>query len=1218
MVSGIQDDSPIAFYRLNETGGATTAAALGNPAMNATYVGSPTQGVTGSSPMDPTTDTAVTFSGTGQAVRLDNLSGFGSSLSKFTVELVFKTTSTAQGVLFGSTNVGTTTAFQIQMNTAAGGTPAAGWTRFVLRAEDGNYYNAAFNNAAVYSGQYVHVVVAYRQASGLQAYVNGSPQAITVGLNTITTTSSFVAFTYPPYLAAVNDRGTVTDYADATIDAAAFYTAVVPPAAVLSHFRAGASRLAEAALYDNPLAYYRLAETGTTTANEIASPGLSGTYVGSPTLGVSSASALDALGDYAATFNGTSQALRLDHLASLGSALPTFGLELVLKTTSSGQGVLVGAANTGFTTALSLQLNTNAAGNPSAGATRFFLRADDGTSYAAAFTNAALYSGKYVHLVINYTRGTGTSGLTVYVNGVAQTLSYSVTTITGASTFSNFAFVPYVAANNNRGTIANYAAATVDEVAFYSSPLPAAAVIAHYEALAQPAFPTETLTGTLTSPAVGPQPSFGIGGPDAVLVRNWHFGANGTIQNQSQMNAEFQYHDQFNTYNNGGNYGASTVAPDAANAIGAQPVEITNCPPVREFFTNSLKTYIQPLNGVTTIDPVYHTAGCGSFQAKWNLPNGGSYLGQDIIWETRVRYVTPKYFWFALWTSGNIWHSGAEQDLMESFGYLNPDGSTNYDGRYWHADAVPRDTQAVTYSNWGLSMAAVGVPPFDAAQYHIWTWVYKQDGSWAMYVDGIQVQRGVPYAWTLSAMPDGQPVDLDFIFDAGWGHNSVASVKHTMPISELNGCFYEWNYSRVYLAPTTSAPAVPTTVNIASENGGALLDWDFSAAATSYDVFRGTTPGGEGATPINATPVKSGQFADTGLTNGVTYYYKIRAVNSVGASAQSAEVSITPTINYTYDNTSAAFTIVGMGTVIYPGNYGTNFISGGSTNAGTTRTATVTPSLPSSGNYEIFTRAPAESRWAVIPVTINHAGGSSTVLWDARKRNNFWVSLGVYTFTAGTGSLSVSNTGLANGAYLVADAFRWVPTSAVIPATPTGLGASAINAGQINLAWTAVAGASSYNVKRATVAGGPYATVSTGIGGTSFSDVTLKGGTTYYYTVTAVATGTESRESTAANATTPAGTVIASAPTALAATTGNATVWLGWNASIGAASYTVKRSDASGGPYTVVASGVLFGTYTDRGLINGKTYYYVVTAVNAAGESAASNQFAATPVQSGF
>src|SRR5215813_13813433 len=86
------------------------------------------------------------------------------------------------------------------------------------------------------------------------------------------------------------------------------------------------------------------------------------------------------------------------------------------------------------------------------------------------------------------------------------------------------------------------------------------------------------------------------------------------------------------------------------------------------------------------------------------------------------------------------------------------------------------------------------------------------------------------------------------------------------------------------------------------------------------------------------------------------------------------------------------------------------------------------------------------------------------------------------------------------------------------------------------------------------------------------------------------------------------------APTNLVATPGNAQVSLSWNASTGATSYNVKRSTTNGGPYTTIATGVTATNFTNTQLVNGTTYFFVVSAVNASGESGNSNQASATPL----
>ena len=84
------------------------------------------------------------------------------------------------------------------------------------------------------------------------------------------------------------------------------------------------------------------------------------------------------------------------------------------------------------------------------------------------------------------------------------------------------------------------------------------------------------------------------------------------------------------------------------------------------------------------------------------------------------------------------------------------------------------------------------------------------------------------------------------------------------------------------------------------------------------------------------------------------------------------------------------------------------------------------------------------------------------------------------------------------------------------------------------------------------------------------------------------------------------------APTNLIATGGNAKVDLSWDPVEGAASYIVKRSLTTGGPYEIITTTSAI-TYTDSNVTNGTTYYYVVSAEVNGIESDPSNEASATP-----
>jgi alpha-L-rhamnosidase len=89
--------------------------------------------------------------------------------------------------------------------------------------------------------------------------------------------------------------------------------------------------------------------------------------------------------------------------------------------------------------------------------------------------------------------------------------------------------------------------------------------------------------------------------------------------------------------------------------------------------------------------------------------------------------------------------------------------------------------------------------------------------------------------------------------------------------------------------------------------------------------------------------------------------------------------------------------------------------------------------------------------------------------------------------------------------------------------------------------------------------------------------------------------------------------IVVQVPGGLVATAGNEQVGLNWDSVAGATGYNVKRATNSGGNYTTVAT-VAGDSYADTGLINGTNYYYVVSAVSSAGESANSSAVSAMPV----
>ena len=253
-------------------------------------------------------------------------------------------------------------------------------------------------------------------------------------------------------------------------------------------------------------------------------------------------------------------------------------------------------------------------------------------------------------------------------------------------------------------------------------------------------------------------------------------------------------------------------------------------------------------------------------------------------------------------------------------------------------------------------------------------------------------------------------------------------------------------------------------------------------------------------------------------------------------------------------------------------------------------------------------------------VTLNWAASSGATGYYVKRSTT---TGGPYTQIATQVGTNDTDTGLTNGTkyFYVVSAYNSagqsgnsaeVNATPVLPppATPTGLAATAGNA-QVSLTWTASSAATSYHVKRSTSSGAE--TQIAAPSSTSYTDGGLTNGAKYFYVVSAVNSGGESANSAEVSAAPVAPVNPPATPAGLQATGGNAQVSLSWNASAGAASYNVKRSTTNGGPYGTAVASPSATYYTDSTVTNGATYYYVVSAVNSAGQSANSAQVSATP-----
>jgi titin len=354
------------------------------------------------------------------------------------------------------------------------------------------------------------------------------------------------------------------------------------------------------------------------------------------------------------------------------------------------------------------------------------------------------------------------------------------------------------------------------------------------------------------------------------------------------------------------------------------------------------------------------------------------------------------------------------------------------------------------------------------------------------------------------------------------------------------------------VATLAVVPSMPGSLTATSISASRIdLSWADVAGETGYVIERGTDRIPFATLTTVGANVSS--FSDTNLVAGTRYYYRIRAISSVGASGNTAAAS--------------AFTRPAQSNLTL-------------TVLATNQITLSWRDVVGETGYRVERTADG-TNWSVIGTR----GANVLTFADAGLTANTIYSYRVVAYNTGGDGQAASAT-----------------ATTLLPA-PTGLTTSGASASQINLTWTNQASETGYRVERSTDLRTWVIVTTVGADVTSYSNTGLVGGFAYAYRVRAVNAGGVSTPSASSTAWT-----MPLAPALVATPTADTQVSLAWTNVAGETNYILQRSADGSTNWTTVASPTVnVATYLASGLTGDTTYHYRVIAHNASGDSAASN-----------
>ena len=474
--------------------------------------------------------------------------------------------------------------------------------------------------------------------------------------------------------------------------------------------------------------------------------------------------------------------------------------------------------------------------------------------------------------------------------------------------------------------------------------------------------------------------------------------------------------------------------------------------------------------------------------------------------------------------------------------------------------------------------------------------------------------------WIAPSADGGTPITGYDVYEASTPGSESATPVNASPVAAgatsytatglTNGTPYFFKVRALNAvgksALSNEAPVIPVAPPGAPSGLGAFsgqnqtvqLGWtdptvDGGSAITGYDVYDATTAGGESETPVNSSPLPPGttQYEAPGLSNGTTYYFTVEAINAIGESVASNEISATP---YTEPDAPSITEAVPADTSVtldwtappdggnaLTGYYVYEGTTPGGENGEPVNSAAIAPTATS---YPVTGLTDGTTYYFRMTAT-NSDGYSSYSSEVSATPASVPEPVGSPKATAGNGFATVT----------------W--------AAPTSDGGSAVTG---------------YDVYDSTKSGhegsAPVNSLPIAPATRTYKVTKLKNGTRYYFTVKAIngiGLSNASSEVSATPATVP------EAPGSVKATAGKDDVKVAWavpksNGGSAVTGYDVYEGTKSRGesakPVNAKPLSPSTKSLTVTKLKAGTKYFFVVTAVNARGTSVASKEVSATPL----